>query len=165
MYRAATVRMGLETERIVNAPLDQVSEYLHSSMPPANAGGLSDETYAALAGAIRGWWLYAEPGRLREAVIASSGDGERVIRTPAWLMKQADLIELYAKPDDRWESNDVANRCPDIVEQLGKQFEAIHSLDPLLVAEESGNWENEWMSTYLRLAESADARHHCVIRA
>jgi hypothetical protein len=26
--------------------------------------------------------------------------------------------ELYAKPDDRWEANDVANRCRDVVEEL-----------------------------------------------
>ena len=26
--------------------------------------------------------------------------------------------ELFAKPDDRWEANEVANRCPEAVEQL-----------------------------------------------
>jgi hypothetical protein len=25
---------------------------------------------------------------------------------------------LFAKPDDRWEANEVASRCPDAVEQL-----------------------------------------------
>lgn len=28
------------------------------------------------------------------------------------------LPELYVKPDDRWEQNDVASRCSDVVEQL-----------------------------------------------
>ena len=32
--------------------------------------------------------------------------------------RAAENIELYCKPDDRWEVNDVANRCPDVVEGL-----------------------------------------------
>lgn len=31
------------------APIEQLLDYLHSSMPPANPGGLSDATYASLA--------------------------------------------------------------------------------------------------------------------
>ena len=34
--------------------------------------------------------------------------------------------ELFAKPDDRWEVNEVASRCGDVVEQLAAaadQFE------------------------------------------
>jgi hypothetical protein len=26
--------------------------------------------------------------------------------------------ELYVRPDDRWEANDVAKLCPDVVEEL-----------------------------------------------
>lgn len=32
-------------------------------------------------------------------------------------------IELYVKPDDRWETNNVADRCPEIVEKLTPYFE------------------------------------------
>ena len=35
-----------------DAPLAQILDYMHASMPPANAGGLPDETYAALAALI-----------------------------------------------------------------------------------------------------------------
>jgi putative ABC transport system permease protein len=42
--------------------------------------------------------------------------------------------------------------------QTHLRFEAIHSMNPALVAEENGNWENAWMSTYLRLTDGADAR-------
>src|SRR5690606_14288959 len=35
-----------------DAPLEQVHDYIRSSMPPANAGGLSDETYDALLALI-----------------------------------------------------------------------------------------------------------------
>ena len=33
-------------------------------------------------------------------------------------MRRLDAPQLYGKPDDRWEVNDVADRCPEIVEQL-----------------------------------------------
>jgi hypothetical protein len=46
--------------------------------------------------------------------------GQKMIQTHAWkLLQTADgTTELYAKPDDRWEINNVANRCPKVVEQL-----------------------------------------------
>jgi arylsulfatase A-like enzyme len=47
------------------------------------------------------------------------------LRTPAWFLHQTmdQKAELYVKPDDRWEINDVANRCPDIVEQMTEQLQ------------------------------------------
>lgn len=27
-------------------------------------------------------------------------------------------VELYRKPDDRWEANEIANRCPSVAERL-----------------------------------------------
>jgi hypothetical protein len=62
---------------------------------------------------------------LRDAVAAQNPAGESLIRTPAWLMKQGEATELYAKPDDRWEANDVASRCPEIVEQLRQHLVAL----------------------------------------
>ncbi len=48
---------------------------------------------------------------------------QRVLIAPDWLLRQTsseetEITELYAKPDDRWEVNNVANRCPEIVEGL-----------------------------------------------
>jgi hypothetical protein len=31
--------------------------------------------------------------------------------------------ELYVRPDDRWEANDVAKLCPDVVEMLSKSLD------------------------------------------
>jgi arylsulfatase A-like enzyme len=47
-------------------------------------------------------------------------DGERAIRTPGWFLRMPEdaLPELYVKPDDRWEMNEVANRCEPVVEEL-----------------------------------------------
>ena len=49
----------------------------------------------------------------------SVGAGQRSIRTPAWFLRESPAgIELYAKPDDRWEINEVAQLCAEVVEQL-----------------------------------------------
>jgi arylsulfatase A-like enzyme len=54
----------------------------------------------------------------RQAVCSTFGD-ERSIRTPAWFLRRAqDRVQLYAKPDDRWEVNEVSNRCTEVSEQL-----------------------------------------------
>jgi hypothetical protein len=71
----------------------------------------------SLLAAIRG-----EPLAARELAYAS-GAG-RVLRTPAWLLREewvgeALQCKLFAKPDDRWEVNEVASHCGEIVEQLG----------------------------------------------
>ncbi len=54
--------------------------------------------------------------------------GQRAIRTAAWFLRESGSHEgphdqersyqLFGKPDDRWEVNDVANRCPEIVKLL-----------------------------------------------
>jgi arylsulfatase A-like enzyme len=48
---------------------------------------------------------------------------DRAIRTPAWYLRESEVAgetkrELYVKPDDRWEVNDVADRLPEITAQL-----------------------------------------------
>jgi len=80
------------------------------------------------------WFVSSEPALpappSRQFVITVGDDGERVLRTPAWTLRQPPLspntsvgasaqsVELYAKPDDRWEANEVADRLPDIAARL-----------------------------------------------
>ena len=62
---------------------------------------------------------------LRDRLCLAAG-AERAIRTPAWHLCAGEEPELFAKPDDRWEVNNVATRCPDVVEGLQealKQYE------------------------------------------
>src|SRR5262249_23784600 len=42
------------------------------------------------------------------------------LRTPAWLLWQpaAGDPQLYAKPSDRWEVNEVARLCPEVVDGM-----------------------------------------------
>ena len=66
--------------------------------------------------------------RPRDRCVIVGNSAERALRTPGWLLRvppaEASLddaeitAELYVKPDDRWEQNDVSIRCPDIVEGL-----------------------------------------------
>lgn len=71
---------------------------------------------------------------LRDRICSVASSGERAIRTPAWFMRWAssqpapgdDPIAkhwLYAKPDDRFEMNDVADRCPEIIEALERAWD------------------------------------------
>ncbi len=64
--------------------------------------------------------------------ITSTSTTARSIRTAAWCLREdaaengravassetASTPELYVRPDDRWEANDVAKLCPEVVEEL-----------------------------------------------
>jgi hypothetical protein len=63
--------------------------------------------------------LLREQGTIeRDHVCVVGSSAERAIRTPAWYLRTAGRPELFAKPDDRWEANDVADRCGEVAECL-----------------------------------------------
>ena len=50
-----------------------------------------------------------------DSFVVSTLDESIAIQTTAWkLIRDANQSRLYAKPDDRWEVNDVIDRCPQI---------------------------------------------------
>jgi len=54
----------------------------------------------------------------------STFDRQRAIRTPSWFLRQTDSQnELFAKPDDRWEMNEVSDRCAKVVQQMNQAYE------------------------------------------
>lgn len=63
----------------------------------------------------------------RQAAICAAGS-RRMLRTPAWmLLADQDQQELYSKPDDRWEVNEVSSRCRvelALMRELLEQYEA-----------------------------------------
>jgi arylsulfatase A-like enzyme len=70
---------------------------------------------------------------LRDRICLAGDDGERALRTPAWYLRlpgprtpadETPPPELYGKPDDRWEVNDVAQRCPEVVAAMQAAYEA-----------------------------------------
>jgi arylsulfatase A-like enzyme len=69
-------------------------------------------------------------GDVREAatLACSVGSQQRSIRTPAWYLRESQAAsgpqyELFAKPDDRWEANEVSSRCGDAVELLAAELD------------------------------------------
>lgn len=92
------------------------------------------DVYALLV--RQGGWLLPEEGRLpcpileeleqvevRPAAACAHGPQQRAIRTPAWFLREVreeagPRHELFVKPDDRWEINEVASRCREVVAEL-----------------------------------------------
>jgi len=58
----------------------------------------------------------------RQLAVSSSPTGQRILRTPAWMLRQEDTAQLFTKPDDRWEFNDVAGLCPEVVNGLQREL-------------------------------------------
>ncbi len=77
----------------------------------------------------------------RDRAVVVGSRGQRGIRTRAWYLRTpaddanatdtlaSTEVELFAKPDDRWEINNVASRCPQVVELL-EQVLAISPTEP-----------------------------------
>jgi arylsulfatase A-like enzyme len=86
-----------------------------------------------LSDTLLDWFgLKHEAAPAREFVAAVSSNGERSIRTAAWMLRQpphaedensTPLVELYAKPDDRWEANEIADRAADVAARLAAVLE------------------------------------------
>jgi hypothetical protein len=74
-------------------------------------------TGRSLMPAVRG-----ELEGVRDRLCTIGAHAERGIRTPAWYLRITERPELFRKPDDRWEANDVAQRCPEVVAGLGEAF-------------------------------------------
>ena len=64
----------------------------------------------------------AGPCEARQLAVATGHRNERVLYTPAWMLRQTDSTQLYTKPDDRWERNDVAGLCSEVVEGLQQEL-------------------------------------------
>jgi arylsulfatase A-like enzyme len=66
----------------------------------------------------------------RQFVTITGDQGEQAIRTAAWLLRRPAAGEnehsapgqaeaqLYLKPDDRWEANEIASRAPEVASRL-----------------------------------------------
>ncbi|TWU27292.1 sulfatase-like hydrolase/transferase [Bythopirellula polymerisocia] len=80
--------------------------------------GINNRSYNLTQSLLR---YFSDDERLLRQVSLARHAEQRMIRTPAWMLRTSSeqgSESLYVKPDDRWEVNDVASRCPEIVEQL-----------------------------------------------
>lgn len=93
------------------------------------------------AGAFSLLDVEAEETPPRPIVAALGQDGEMAVRTSHWMLRQPArngetsqtrrLPELYAKPDDRWEANEIADRCVEETAELLAAAERYRSGEPL----------------------------------
>lgn len=62
----------------------------------------------------------------------ATAPGQYALRTPAWFLRQAENEppQLFAKPDDRWEVNEVADRCAEVVALLQQEYETLRRSVP-----------------------------------
>lgn len=69
---------------------------------------------ASLAGLFTAW---STPQRDRAIAVTRGGVA---VATPAWhCVADGSRVRLFAKPDDYFELSDVADRCPDVADELG----------------------------------------------
>ena len=81
----------------------------------------------------------------RPVVVAVGQDGELAVRTSHWMLRQppqngeapqtGGRPELYAKPDDRWEANEIADRCVEETAELLAAAERYRNGEPLSLDE------------------------------
>ncbi|MDO4583444.1 MAG: hypothetical protein Q4D62_04995 [Planctomycetia bacterium] len=68
-------------------------------------------------------WENASPDAIRRTEVLTQSPPRWSLVTDEWfLTAMDDLVELYSKPNDWWEQNDVADRCPDVVENLANSL-------------------------------------------
>jgi len=64
---------------------------------------------------------------LPRELVGVGGNDARAIRNDAWTLRRiaADApVQLFVRPDDRWEANDVAALCPEVVDDLQQRLTA-----------------------------------------
>ena len=79
--------------------------------------GIADRPAVPWAGSLMPV-IHDETDSLHDRLCLVDGSGNAAIRTPAWYLREGTEPELYAKPDDRWEVNNVVGRCDDVVQML-----------------------------------------------
>jgi arylsulfatase A-like enzyme len=103
--------------------------------------------------------IRGQAGAVRDRVILSDEAYRDAIRTVSWYLirerqgsdsqsRQPARVELYVKPDDRWELNEVSVRCGEVTEGLTA------ALDETLVAV-----AENWQQGMRPLPESLTAHH------
>ena len=118
---------------------------------PAVVPSLIESFFCRADGQVESWLVEnsALPA-IDRAMVVFRNDPELVLLTHAWkFMFNADTdeCELYAKPDDLWEVNDVSQRCPNEVRLFRELAEEVLK-DPGVVS------KNGW-----RLPEDLVTRH------
>jgi arylsulfatase A-like enzyme len=95
----------------------------HQLVQPADVHATLREWFGLPRAAASNWGQSLTAmlqGRAHADRAAAISGSCRALRTPAWFLhcQSAASAELYAKPDDRWEANEVSDRCRDVLPEL-----------------------------------------------
>ena len=86
------------------------------------ADSAADDEHASIGQCSALQQLVDLPSRSACAIIC--GERQFGFRTPAWYLRKTEQThQLFVKPDDRWEVNEVSNRCTSITAQLAEMLE------------------------------------------
>lgn len=94
-------------------------------------------------GGIRLLQCFDDPSAPLRDRAASVFDCQKALRSSAWFWRQSATDELYVKPDDRWEVNEISDRCEEITQAMGKAAQhfqesaALSQLDRLAPLDET----------------------------
>ena len=138
---------SLRSPLMVCLPRNAASQPIHEQsvrsgklVTPAVVLSLIESFLCQADGQVESWLASNSmlPDRDRAMVVVQN-EAEIVLLTHAWkfmLNTQTDDCELYAKPDDLWEVNNVSQRCPNEVRLFRELVERLSS-EPSL-AEQNG---------------------------
>ena len=102
---------SLHVPLIVDVPRDPLAGQRVDAMVPGT--GLYDLMHSLLDGTS-----WSPPPHRGSLAVSPT---HRAWRTSAWFLREtigSGDVELFAKPDDRWDANEISSRCPEIVSQL-----------------------------------------------
>ncbi len=102
---------------------------MRGTMVPAMARESSltqtSDLHALLASLARN----ESPTHVHRAIAVGESNGSRFVETDEWqyMVRQGNepASELYVAPDDMWQANDIASRCPTELEQFERLVDAI----------------------------------------
>ncbi len=136
IHRSPSQKDAMDRSDALVQPSDLAATLGHwHGVPPDLSFGLTDLLRLAEEDSESG----------RQCVGIRSENQERAMVTPAWYFRQGSRLELFLRPDDCWCANDVADRCPEIVEAMSAALsaydqamksdgsEALAALDPRLL--------------------------------
>jgi arylsulfatase A-like enzyme len=93
------------------------------SLVPLASGATEAVRDRAVAAASAGEWAIVTPAwYMRHRGEGRGARGERSQTPPPEVEKDGEKHELFVKPDDRFEVNEVGDRCQECVEQLREAF-------------------------------------------
>jgi arylsulfatase A-like enzyme len=124
------VRFGARSQDLVQ-PADlgaTLRDWLAANLPPA-----MHEPCAWFRGSslLRG----DDTQRIRKLAVVKSSTGETALATSEWFVRapvsvaetDSRKLELFFKPDDRFEANEVSDRCLETIEEFRKTVQALET--------------------------------------